>query len=92
MGEMLSCINSKSYQHSIDHGRPAFPDENFARQIMQLFSIGLDMRNMDGTPQLDEDGNPVPTYENSQCYSVIRTCMDRLSKPIQTWKYRGKDL
>ena len=72
MGEMLSSINSKSYQYSIDYGRPAFPDENFGREIMQLFSIGLDMLNMDGTPQLDEDGNPIPTYENSAIQSFAR--------------------
>jgi uncharacterized protein (DUF1800 family) len=73
MGEMLSSVNSKSYQHSIDYGRPAFPDENFAREIMhQLFSIGLDMLNMDGTPQLDEDRNPIPTYDNSAIQSFAR--------------------
>lgn len=72
MGDMLSSVNSKSYQHSIDYERPAFPDENFAREIMQLFSIGLDMLNMDGTSQLDEDGNPIPTYENSDIQSFAR--------------------
>jgi uncharacterized protein (DUF1800 family) len=65
-------MNSKSYQHSIDYGKKAFPDENFAREIMQLFSIGLDMLNMDGTPQLDEDGNPIPTYDNSDIQSFAR--------------------
>lgn len=41
------------------------PDENFAREIMQLFSIGLFELNIDGTEKLDENGNPIPTYDNS---------------------------
>jgi uncharacterized protein (DUF1800 family) len=38
------------------------PDENYAREIMQLFSIGLIQLNTDGTPVL-QGGNPVPTYD-----------------------------
>ncbi|MEM6316438.1 MAG: DUF1800 family protein [Bacteroidota bacterium] len=41
-----------------------FPDENYAREIMQLFSIGLCELNIDGTCQTDENGVPVPTYNN----------------------------
>lgn len=38
------------------------PNENYAREILQLFSIGLDMLNQDGTPILDSSGNRIPTY------------------------------
>lgn len=38
-------------------------DENFAREIMQLFSIGLVMLNQDGTLQLDMSMQPIPTYD-----------------------------
>ena len=38
------------------------PNENYAREILQLFSIGLDMLNQDGTPMLDGQGNRIPTY------------------------------
>ncbi|MDB6139025.1 MAG: hypothetical protein JWO94_2097, partial [Verrucomicrobiaceae bacterium] len=38
------------------------PDENFAREVMQLFSIGLWELNNDGTRKTDGDGNPIPTY------------------------------
>jgi Protein of unknown function (DUF1800) len=41
------------------------PDENYAREIMQLFSIGLDCLNMDGTPVLDGEGNVVRTYDEA---------------------------
>jgi hypothetical protein len=41
------------------------PNENFAREILQLFSIGLFMLNQDGTLQLDADGKPIPTYDQN---------------------------
>jgi len=39
------------------------PDENYAREVMQLFSIGLYELNPDGTIQTDENGNGIPTYD-----------------------------
>lgn len=41
-----------------------FPDENYAREVMQLFSIGLFELNADGSRKLDSSGNPIPTYDN----------------------------
>ncbi len=41
------------------------PNENFAREILQLFSVGLFMLNQDGTLQLDGNNNPIPTYSQS---------------------------
>jgi uncharacterized protein (DUF1800 family) len=38
------------------------PDENYAREVMQLLTIGLNRLNPDGTAQLDGSGNPIPTY------------------------------
>jgi uncharacterized protein (DUF1800 family) len=37
-------------------------NENYAREILQLFNIGLFMLNPDGSLQLDNAGNPIPTY------------------------------
>jgi uncharacterized protein (DUF1800 family) len=37
-------------------------DENYAREIMQLFTIGLWQLNPDGTQMLDGSGNPTPAY------------------------------
>jgi uncharacterized protein (DUF1800 family) len=39
------------------------PDENYARELMQLFTIGLVQLNPDGTVKLDALGVPVPTYD-----------------------------
>lgn len=38
------------------------PNENYPREILQLFSVGLYMLNQDGTVQVDGQGNPIPTY------------------------------
>jgi len=40
----------------------AEPDENYAREIMQLFAIGLSWMHPDGSLKLDAEGRPVPTY------------------------------
>ncbi len=47
-------------------------DENFAREIMQLFSIGLIQLNMDGSPKLDENGNTILAYTNDDIMSFSR--------------------
>jgi uncharacterized protein (DUF1800 family) len=38
------------------------PDENYARELMQLFTIGLVELELDGTVRLDAMGQPIPTY------------------------------
>ncbi len=40
-------------------------NENFAREILQLFSIGVNGLNLDGTPQLDAQGKPLPAYDQN---------------------------
>ena len=59
MGRWLTSVYSKSFSSS-----GSKPDENYAREIMQLFSIGLWMLNEDGTRVIDADGEPIPTYDN----------------------------
>ena len=49
-----------------------YPDENFAREIMQLFSIGLWELNQDGTRKLDSNGEPIPTYGNGEVTEMAR--------------------
>ncbi len=41
------------------------PDENYARELMQLFSVGLVELDTDGSVRLDEQNQPVPTYDQS---------------------------
>jgi len=61
MGGYLSHYNNpRSFPDENIH-----PDENFAREIMQLFTIGLYEMNQDGSYQLDNNGDRVPTYDNN---------------------------
>lgn len=58
MGAYLSHFNNKK----ADPTKNTSPDENYAREIMQLFSIGLVELNLDGSIKLDKNGQPIPTY------------------------------
>ncbi|HEY0231582.1 MAG TPA: DUF1800 family protein [Dokdonella sp.] len=60
MGVYLNMMGNRRADSSMN----IHPDENYAREINQLFSIGLVMLNADGTPQL-AGGNPIPTYTQS---------------------------
>lgn len=55
------------------------PNENYPREILQLFSIGLYMLNQDGTLQRDQQGNPIQTYTQED--------IDRLSKVFTGWTF-----
>lgn len=48
------------------------PNENFAREVLQLFSIGTDTLNPDGTPQKDSQGVPIPSYSQTQVNEFTR--------------------
>lgn len=48
------------------------PDENYAREIMQLFSIGLVLRHPDGSLVLSPEGLPVATYDNNDITELAR--------------------
>jgi uncharacterized protein (DUF1800 family) len=49
------------------------PNENFAREVLQLFNVGLYMMNPDGTLQLDENNDPVPTYDQETVNNFTAT-------------------
>ena len=48
------------------------PDENFGREVMQLFSIGLYQLNLDGTEKRDASGNKIETYSNDDVTNIAR--------------------
>jgi len=52
--------------------RATNPNENYAREVLQLFSIGLTQLNPDGTPRIGGDGQPIPTYDQSLVNSFAR--------------------
>lgn len=47
-------------------------NENYAREVMQLFTIGPNMLNADGTLQMDSSGNLIPTYNQSNVTELAR--------------------
>ncbi|MEP6782899.1 MAG: DUF1800 domain-containing protein [Acidobacteriota bacterium] len=57
------------------------PNENYAREMMQLFTIGLYLVNQDGSLQLDGAGNPIPTYDQARIHDVARA--------LSGWTYPG---
>lgn len=48
------------------------PNENYAREIMQLFTIGLFHLNQDGTLKRDGSNNPIPTYDQEGVNNLTR--------------------
>lgn len=55
-----------------EDGAGRMPDENFAREVMQLFTIGLLELNADGTPKKGADGLPIETYSNADVMALAR--------------------
>lgn len=48
------------------------PDENYAREIMQLFTVGLYELNNDGTRKVDGNGSFIPTYDNTDIQELAK--------------------
>jgi uncharacterized protein (DUF1800 family) len=48
------------------------PNENYAREILQLFSVGQDLLNLDGTPRLNAQGETLPTYDQATITNFAR--------------------
>ncbi|KAL7561162.1 hypothetical protein ACA910_011983 [Epithemia clementina (nom. ined.)] len=74
MAVMLTYLDSKStgYNWLRNVGVLEHPDENYAREIMQLFTIGLYELNDDGTQVLDTNGLPIQTYSNNDIMEYAR--------------------
>jgi uncharacterized protein (DUF1800 family) len=63
-------LNTKGNLKEDANGRQ--PDENYAREVMQLFTIGLYELNADGTLRLDANNNPIETYGQSDITNLAR--------------------
>lgn len=88
MGEYLSMKGSAK----ADPVLQTQPDENFAREVMQLFSVGLVMLDPDGSPVLGADGVAVPAFDEDTVKGMAKALsgwtfgtLDQ-SKPWQ-WLY-----
>ena len=68
MGRYLSHVGNQKANPAINQ----YPDENFAREVMQLFSIGLWELNPDGSRQVNGSGHQIPTYTNTEITQMAR--------------------
>lgn len=72
MGDYLNMSSSTKFN----------PNENYGREVLQLFSVGLYKLNLDGTPQLDMQGNPIPTYDQN--------VVTNFAKVFTGWRLAGQ--
>ena len=72
MGNYLNMLNSA--KPATINGVGQIANENYAaRELMQLFTLGLDLLNQDGSLQLDGNGNPmIPAYTEAQVQAFAR--------------------
>ncbi len=77
MGIYLSMLRNVQ----ADPERNVRPDENFAREVLQLFSIGLVDLDLDGTPVLD-DGEVVPTFD--------QVIIEEFARVFTGWNFNGE--
>jgi uncharacterized protein (DUF1800 family) len=70
MGAYLNMLNSK--KPGTVNGVPQIANENYSRELMQLFTMGLFLLNDDGTPKLDSSGNLIPAYTQDQVQAFAR--------------------
>ena len=68
MGDWLDMVNNG--KPNISKGDHA--NENYAREFMQLFTIGTSQLNPDGSFQLDSSGNQIPTYTQDTVEAFAR--------------------
>lgn len=79
MGGYLNMLNSA--KPAVVGGVTQIANENYARENMQLFTIGLNLLNQDGTPQVDGFGNLIPSYTQAQVQAFARA--------YTGWTYAG---
>lgn len=77
MGYFLDMGNNAKANPTIG----AVANENYAREVMQLFTIGTNMLNQDGSFQLDPNNIPIPTYN--------QTNITELARVMTGWTYPG---
>ncbi|MBL8518528.1 MAG: DUF1800 domain-containing protein [Betaproteobacteria bacterium] len=75
MGRFLDMANS----NKPDVARGISANENFARELLQLFSVGLYDMNMDGTLKTNQAGEPIPTYS--------QTTVENFARVFTGWTY-----
>jgi uncharacterized protein (DUF1800 family) len=79
MGYYLNMMESE--KENPDKG--THPNENYAREVLQLFSIGLVQLGPDGTPLKDDQGKTIPTFDEDT--------VKGFAKAFSGWSFGGRD-
>jgi endo-chitodextinase len=79
MGYYLNMMGSEKE----DAANNKRPNENYAREVLQLFSIGLYELNADGSRRLDATGKPIPSYDES----IVKG----FAQAFTGWNFAGND-
>ena len=75
MGNYLDMITSTKFN----------PNENYGREVLQLFSVGLNLLNPDGTVQVDSNNDALPTYDQDTVTGFARVFTGwKIAPPPQT--------
>ena len=85
MGDFLDMVHNDKPNPR----RNTEPNENYAREVMQLFTIGLFKLNPDGTEQLDSNNQPIPSYDQDvvEGYAHVFTGWYWAQTGTPTWNY-----
>jgi uncharacterized protein (DUF1800 family) len=75
MGDYLNLVNNVK----ADTAKGTRANENYGRELLQLFTLGTGLLNPDGTARLDADGNPAPTYTQKD--------IQEFSRALTGWTY-----
>jgi uncharacterized protein (DUF1800 family) len=78
MGTYLDMANNKAFK---TNGQPIEPNENYSREMLQLFTLGLYKLNEDGTQKLDAEGAPIPAYTEAHVQAFAHA--------LSGWTYNG---
>ena len=79
------------YLNMLNSNKPAagqIANENYRRELMQLFTTGIDLLNPDGTLQLDSSGNPIPVYTRTKCRLSPAPILDGPTPPRRSRFYQ----
>ncbi len=79
MGYYLNMMGSEKE----DKVNNKFPNQNFAREVLQLFSVGLYLLNPDGSRKVDAAGKTIPTYDEDTVVGF--------SQAFSGWNFGGND-
>jgi uncharacterized protein (DUF1800 family) len=82
MGRFLDMVNNVK----ANPAKGLEPNENYGRELLQLFTVGINLLNMDGTNRLDAFGKPIPAYteENVKHFARALTGWTFPTKPGAT--------